>query len=332
METAVKVVDGQVMGGAVTPMQMLQIAVQKGTSIEQLQQLMDLQERWERSEARKAYNAAFAAFKAEAVVIIKNIPITDGPLKGKRYADLFGAVDAATPMLSKHGLAATWKITKDERDWIEATCTLTHVAGHSESTSFGGPPDTGGAKNAMQARASTLSYIERYTFLAVTGLAAGGTDDDGNGGPKLGEGISIERRKEIQELTSRMKAHIAAGAVDDAVAEGEQFGLDGETEWIFLWTFFDSKQRAAMKKANEAMRKERATQPITEAQRKRLEARISELKADREAVKDFCRKRFGKEHFADLSKADYTSLDLHLDGMETLSPHLTRPNSASARQ
>lgn len=46
---------------------------------------------------------------------------------------------------------------------------------------MGGPPDTGGAKNAIQARASTVSYLERYTFKAVAGVAEGG-DDDGQGG------------------------------------------------------------------------------------------------------------------------------------------------------
>ena len=309
-----------VQGSAVTPMQMLQIAVSKGADLAQLEKLMELQERWEKNEARKAYNSAFAAFKSEAVVVIKNVPITDGPLKGKKYADLFGAVDAATPMLSKHGLAATWKITKDEKDWIEVTCTLTHVDGHSESASFGGPPDSGGAKNAMQARASTLSYVQRYTFLAVTGLAAGGTDDDGNGGGRFAEGVSPDRRQQIQKTASRMKAHLASGAIDDAVVEGEQSDTDGPEEWSFLWSFFDSKQRAAMKKSSAKLREERATAPITDAQRKRLEARISELKADREEIKAFCLKRFGKSHFADLSKADYTALDLHLDGLEQLTP------------
>ena len=168
----------------VTPMMMLQTAVAKGTDIAQLQQLMDLQERWEKTEAKKAYNRAFSAFKAEAVEIIRRVDITDGPLKGKKYADLPAAVDAATPALSKHGLSASWKITKNEKDWIEVECTITHISGHSESTAFGGPPDSGGAKNAMQARASTLNYCERYSFLAVTGLAAKGADNDAAGGKR----------------------------------------------------------------------------------------------------------------------------------------------------
>jgi len=163
-----------------SPMGMMMAAMRQGASLEQVEKMMDLQQRWERQEAAKSYNTAFAAFKAEAVRIIKGREVTDGPLRGRSYAELHDVVDAVTPALSKHGLSASWKITKDDKDWIEVTCTLKHVEGHSESVSMGGPPDAGGAKNALQARASTKSYLERYTLKAICGVAEGGDDTDGN--------------------------------------------------------------------------------------------------------------------------------------------------------
>jgi hypothetical protein len=164
-----------------SPAGMMLSALRQGASLEQVEKMMDLQARWEAGEARKAYNAAFAAFKAEAVHIVKNKQVTDGPLKGKSYAELHAVVDALTPALSKHGLSASWRLTKDEKDWMEVTCYLRHVNGHEESVAMGGPPDGGGAKNAIQARASTKSYLERYTLKAICGVAEGGDDDDGNG-------------------------------------------------------------------------------------------------------------------------------------------------------
>ena len=191
----------------VTPMSVLAMAVEKGTSLDQLQQLMDLQERWEANEARKAFNADFAAFKAESIQIIKNITVTDGPLKGKKYADLFSVVSSVTPHLSKHNLSASWKLTKDEKDWLEVTCFLRHALGHFECISMGGPPDTGGAKNAIQARASSVAYLERYTFLGATGLASTEEDKDGkNGEFGMGEPAfqahlkAIREAKTIEEL------------------------------------------------------------------------------------------------------------------------------------
>ena len=166
-----------------SPAAMMMAALNQGVSPEQISQMMDLQERWERRESEKAYNVAFAAFKAEAVRIIKGREVTDGPLKGKSYAELHDVVDAVTPALSRHGLSASWKLTKDEKDWMDVTCTLKHVSGHSESVSMGGAPDTGGAKNTLQARASTKTYLERYTLKAICGVAEGGDDTDGNTPP-----------------------------------------------------------------------------------------------------------------------------------------------------
>jgi len=164
----------------VTPMMLIERAQASDTSIEKMEQLFRLQLQWEENEAKKAFNKAFAAFKAESVQIIKNITVSDGPLKGKKYADLFAAVDAITPALSKHGLSHSWRLTKDEEKWLEVTCTIEHELGYSKSASMGGPPDTGGAKNAIQARASSRSYLERYTLLSITGLAASNQDKDGN--------------------------------------------------------------------------------------------------------------------------------------------------------
>jgi hypothetical protein len=191
----------------VTPMQLIARAQEANASIEQMQQLFDLQLRYEANEAKKAYNSAFAAFKSESVQIIKNITVSDGPLKGKKYADLFAVVNVITPALSKHGLSHMWSLTKDEKDWLEVTCTIRHELGHSESVSMGGPPDTGGAKNAIQARASSKSYLERYTLLGITGLASSGQDDDGAGAGKKQdvELISDRQHSDLLALIDEIK-------------------------------------------------------------------------------------------------------------------------------
>jgi hypothetical protein len=177
-----------------TPADLLRIAVESGADLDRLERLMALQERWEAKQAKQAYDAAFAAFKAEAVMILKGRKVTDGPLKGKSYAELHDVVNAVTPALSKHGLSSSWKLTRDEKEWMEVTCYLRHINGHEESVSMGGPPDAGGAKNAIQARASTKTYLERYTLKAITGLSEQDDDDDGRG---------AGRQSDVQELVSK---------------------------------------------------------------------------------------------------------------------------------
>jgi hypothetical protein len=189
-----------------SPAGVMMRALERGATPEQIGQMMALQREWDADQARKAYNAAFAAFKAEAVHIVKNRQVTDGPLKGKSYAELHAVVDALTPALSRHGLSASWRLTKDEKDWMEVTCYLRHVNGHEESVSMGGPPDAGAAKNAIQARASTKSYLERYTLKAICGVAEGGDDDDGNaaGNALLSTWVDLVNGAESQEALTKV--------------------------------------------------------------------------------------------------------------------------------
>lgn len=196
-------------GNALTPMEMLSRAVESGAQLETIERLMALQERYENGQARKAFNEAFAAFKSEVIRVARNREVTDGPLKGRRYAELTSFVEAATPALSKHGLSASWDITKDDKDWIEVTCIIEHELGGSKRVSLGGPPDTGGAKNLLQARISTVTYLERATFKAACGLAERGDDDDGQAAGQS-DLISEAQYEELRELIDETGANTRA--------------------------------------------------------------------------------------------------------------------------
>jgi hypothetical protein len=192
--------------------------------IEKIQRLLDVKDRWEAKEAKRAFDAAFSAFKAEAVTILKGRKVTDGPLKGKSYAELHDVVNAVTPALSKHGLSSSWKLTMDEKDWMQVTCYLRHVNGHEESVSMGGPPDAGGAKNAIQARASTKTYLERYTLKAITGLSEQMDDDDGNGKEQKPGGDETFMKYESQLVDAKTvdevrRIRALAGAAFEAVGD-----------------------------------------------------------------------------------------------------------------
>ena len=201
-----------------SPMALMLQAGQSGTSLETLERMWALQVKFDEREAEKKHNEAFAAFKAEAVRVIKNKTVTDGPLKGKKYAELFAVNNAATQALSRHGLSTYWRTTKDEKDWIEVTCYLKHVGGHVESVSMGGPPDTGGAKSALQARASTTTFLERYTLKAILGVAEQNDDDDGgNHGAAAGdEALMRGFRDAAIEGTAALRKHYEKSKPEDA--------------------------------------------------------------------------------------------------------------------
>jgi hypothetical protein len=189
-------------------MDMIRQAIAEGQPLDVIRELKDLAKELAADEATRAFNAAFAAFKGEVVKVDRTRRVTDGPLKGRSYAELFSFVDAATPALSKHGLSASWAVTRDEKDWIEVTCTLEHALGGKKQVSQGGPPDAGGAKNALQARISTVTYLERATFKAICGLAEQGDDDDGNGGAGSSAAINDQQRSELDALIEETGADV----------------------------------------------------------------------------------------------------------------------------
>jgi hypothetical protein len=166
-----------------TPSELIEIAVNKGASAEQLGLLMDLQLRWEANEKRNAYIEALQKFKANPPDINKtkkvSYPNRDGSVTEYSHPELDKVVDVVREALKVHGLTASWR-PSDVAGRITVTCVLTHDLGHVEDiATLGGPPDTSGGKNSIQAIGSTSYYLQRYTLLAGLGLTAKGQDNDG---------------------------------------------------------------------------------------------------------------------------------------------------------
>lgn len=161
-----------------TPSHLLAMAVEQGADLDKLTKLMDLQERWEASEARKAFTVAMTGFKSEPVEILKKKNVS---FSGTSYnhAELSDITDAIGPALSRHSLSYRWDVRQDAANTITVDCILTHIAGHSERVTMTAPPDDSGKKNKIQQIASSTTYLQRYTLLAVTGMSTKGMDDDG---------------------------------------------------------------------------------------------------------------------------------------------------------
>lgn len=181
---------------AVTPMDMLNRAVESGAGLDMVEKLMGLQERWEAGQARKAFDKAIAAAKAKITPIQRNA-------KGhneKRYADFAAIAKVVDPILSEHGLSYRFRTAQSDR--ISVTCILSHEAGHSEETTLAGPADTSGSKNAIQAIGSTLTYLQRYSLVQMLGLAAA-ADDDG----KSAEGAATVTQKQADDMNDLIEAN-----------------------------------------------------------------------------------------------------------------------------
>lgn len=183
----------------------LTLAIEKGADLNQIEKLMELQEKYDAREARKAYVVAMAAFKADPPKIDKDASVKYGQTAYK-HATLGNVTDKINKGLSKQGLSAAWQTEQKEKT-IAVTCKITHILGHSESTTLEAGADTSGAKNSIQAIGSTITYLQRYTLLSLAGLATEEMDDDGAGSEA--EYIDDEQMATLNEWIESTKTDLA---------------------------------------------------------------------------------------------------------------------------
>lgn len=219
--------------------------------LQSMERLMALQERWEANEARKAYHAAMAEFKRNPPKIIKDKHVKFTSTKGVTeydHATIGNVVRQIIESLAQHDLSHSWSTEQVEGGQVAVTCTITHKAGHSESITLKAGRDESGGKNAIQALGSAITYLQRYTVLAITGLAVeDGSDDDGKGAGEAVDGARLEiwtlRAQAAKKPAELLTVRKTAGA-----AFHEAKDLDGWNS--FKAVYADCK--AAMQKVGAA--------------------------------------------------------------------------------
>lgn len=155
---------------------LVELAMSGGQELdtEKLRELMALQREWQADHAKQAYTRSITNLKNEMPSVIEKDGMASfgtGENKPKyRFTTLARAMDVVTPCLSRNGLSISWRTTNDG-DGVSVTCRITHADGHHEETTLSGPIDKSGGKNAIQAVGSTVTYLQRYTALALLGIA-----------------------------------------------------------------------------------------------------------------------------------------------------------------
>lgn len=175
----------QVMPQSTDPyMRLIELAVVNNSDLVKLEKLMDLQERYDRNVARKAFFEAMAKFQSEIPIIKKSKLADFGTTNNNKvgakykYASLDDIAEAIKPFLQKHGFSYRFEQFA-ENNLISVTFVVTHFLGHSESNHMSCFADTTGGKNAIQALASSNTYLRRYTLTAGLGIATADEDIDG---------------------------------------------------------------------------------------------------------------------------------------------------------
>lgn len=179
-----------------TPADLVRYALDSGADLDRLEKLMALQTLWEEREAKKAFVADMAEFKRNPPEIHKDKHVDYELKTGGRtqydHATIGNVVEQIVHGLASHGFSHRWVPARLQNGNMQVTCVVTHKLGHSEETTLDAPPDTSAGKAPIQAMASTITYLERYSILAAVGLATKDMIDDENFSRDHGEeGINL---------------------------------------------------------------------------------------------------------------------------------------------
>lgn len=167
--------------------------------IEKMQKLFELREKVRAQTARDDFVAAKIRVQSELPVIRTQGRIDLGKGRPLRYARWEDINETIKPILRDHGFDLSFRTGHSEGK-TTVTAVLAHVAGHTEETTIYLPPDSSGAKSAVQGVGSAVSYGKRYTTAALLNLTWGGEDDDGNDGKH--QAISSEHHASLVEAAT----------------------------------------------------------------------------------------------------------------------------------
>jgi hypothetical protein len=180
-----------------SPGALLRLAVEKGMAVEQLEALVGLRERMEDRQARRDYFAALAAFQEEVGPVVRkrkaDVETRSGGNMKYAYANVDDILTDVRPTLLKHGLSLKWDQKLDSGN-CTTLCTVMHVGGHAETSSFTVPTESRAGMSPQQKVGAAMSYGQAR----VLGIALGITTTDQEPDAIDPTPISPEQLEEIQ--------------------------------------------------------------------------------------------------------------------------------------
>lgn len=97
------------------------------------------------------------------------------PFHKSKYSTIEDYVNAAKPVLAKHGLSIS-----QAPNLLEGQFVLTTILMHQSGEHLTSNQPIFSAKQDAQSMGSAITYARRYAYGAVLGMASGDFDDDGN--------------------------------------------------------------------------------------------------------------------------------------------------------
>lgn len=191
---------------SLSPLALIEKAIDKGVHPDQLGKLLDLQERWDRARAAERFAEAVTAFQSEVPAVMKKRSAgkEDTKFGTYKFASYDDVMEAAAPVLARHGVVVTFTTEQDQQR-LRIVCRV-RVGTHVEETPFSIPIPAMNV-NETQKFGAALSYGKRYALCAALNIVIAHEDPDAEA---LFENVTEQELKELRALAEERNINVPA--------------------------------------------------------------------------------------------------------------------------
>ena len=189
-------------------------AIELNVDLDAFEKLVNLVEKVQIDKAKREFYEAFAKFQSQVPPILKSSEVNMGAGRPRyNYASLYDIISKIQKPLGEANLSFRWEISNNN-DIITVTCILSHSGGYELQTSIQASKDATPGKSNVQAIASTITYLKRYTLVSLLGIGTADPDDDAQATVNVDKKQDIEGKDKIIE---QIKAELKGCKDEDGV-------------------------------------------------------------------------------------------------------------------
>ena len=182
-------------------------AIELNVDLDAFEKLVNLVEKVQIDKAKREFYEAFANFQSQVPPILKSSEVNMGAGRPRyNYASLYDIISKIQKPLGDNNLSFRWEISNNN-DIITVTCILSHSGGYELQTSIQASKDATPGKSNVQAIASTITYLKRYTLVSLLGIGTADPDDDAQATVNVDKKQEInDKDKIIEQIKSELKS------------------------------------------------------------------------------------------------------------------------------
>lgn len=247
IEDKVDIVEKKQQNAEINALTLIDKAIEKDIDVDKFAKLVDIVKMLENEKAKRDFYEALSNFQGEVPPIKKLSKVDMGYGKPKyNYAEFGEIVTTIQEPLKRHGLSYHFEIgnepvvVKGEKgediivEYISVTCTVAHKGGYEKTTTMSVQKDVGAGKSNVQATGSTITYLKRYTLLALLGIGTADPDDDAVSTLNIDKKQEInDKDKIIKQIKSELKSCNSEDGVRRIWSKYQKYSNDAEILNLF---------------------------------------------------------------------------------------------------